>query len=184
MSPPSSTETARPNHKILWRDLYWVLAFPVYQIVGTVRHEGAHALAVLMEGGKVNKFVFWPTWTKEFYWGYVQWNGHVSWWTSAAPYLVDLMTFLIFYFICTRVRIKRHWLWVNMYVVGLVSPLVNSGYRYVSSFFRAGDLSEVMRTLPPAAVHAYFLLTLALYLAVLVRIQLVKVTQTRKNGKI
>ena len=161
----------RPLHKIRLRDLAWLLAFPAYQIIGTIRHEAAHAMAVLLEGGQVRKFVFWPTWGRQFYWGYVQWSGHVGWLTSAAPYLSDLLTFIIFYVVCTRISTKRHWLWVNLYVVGLVSPLINSVYRYVSSFFREGDLTSIMAAVPPALVHAYFILTLVLYVAALVQIQ-------------
>src|SRR5687767_5946352 len=146
------------RHKITSRDWIWLFAYPAYQIIGTIRHEGSHALAVVMEGGRVLKFVFWPTFNRRFYWGYVQWSGRdVSWLTSAAPYLVDLLTFVVFYFICTRVAIRRHWLWVNLYIIGLISPFIDSAYRYGSSFFRTGDLTPVMRSVPPALVHAYFI---------------------------
>lgn len=158
-------------HKFTRRDLWWLLAYPAYQIIGTIRHEGSHALAVLLEGGTVREFVFWPTWGEKFYWGYVRWSGSgVTWITSFAPYLVDLVTFAVFYALCTRVAMRR-WLWVNLAIVGLVSPLINSGYRYASSFVRDGDLAPVMRALPDATVHAYFIGTLALYAALLVRMQ-------------
>jgi hypothetical protein len=29
-------------------DLLWLLAYPIYQIIGTIRHEGSHALAGLL----------------------------------------------------------------------------------------------------------------------------------------
>lgn len=159
-------------HKLIRRDLWWLLAYPAYQIIGTIRHEGAHALAVLLEGGTVREFVFWPTWGQRFYWGYVRWSGSgIGWFTSVAPYLVDLLTFIVFYLVCTRIPFRRHWVWVNLYVIGLLSPLIDSGYRYVSNFFRTGDLTPVMRALPDAAVHAYFILTFALYVVLLVRMQ-------------
>jgi len=162
---------APPARKIQRRDWPWLLAYPAYQLIGTVRHEAGHALAALLEGGQIRKFVFWPTWDRQFYWGYVQWSGKVGWLTSAAPYLLDLLTFVVFYFICTRVEIKRHGLWVNLCIIGLISPLVNSGYRYASSFFRDGDLTSVMAAVPPAFVHAYFILTVVVYILGLVRIQ-------------
>jgi len=161
----------RPPHRIGPRDWPWLFAYPAYQIIGTIRHEASHALAVLLEGGRVTKFVFWPTWDGRFYWGYVSWSGRADWLVSAAPYLADLLTFAVFYLVCTRVTIKRHWLWVNFYAIGLVSPLVNSAYRYVSSFFRTGDLNGVMQAVPPALVHLYFVLTLTFYVAALVRLQ-------------
>ncbi len=173
--------TAVPvRHRILRQDWLWVFAFPLYQIIGTIRHEGAHALAIMLEGGRVIKFVFWPTWERQFYWGYVQWSGQTDWLISAAPYLADFLTFLAFYLICTLTRVRRHWVWVNLYVIGLLSPLINSGYRYVSSFFRTGDLTPVLSAVSPWTVHAYFLLTLALYVAALARIQ--RVTRTARTA--
>ncbi|MFC1702990.1 hypothetical protein ACFLZO_00820 [Patescibacteria group bacterium] len=159
------------RHVFHRHDLIWVLAFPVYQIIGTIRHEASHALVVLAEGGTVLKFVFWPTWHERFYWGYVQWSGSASWLVSAAPYLIDLLTFAVFYLICTKVAMRRHWVWVNVYMIGLISPLVNSGYRYISNFFRTGDLTSVMTSVPPRIVHAYFILTLFAYGTALLWIQ-------------
>jgi hypothetical protein len=52
------------------RDLLWSLAYPVYQIIGTIRHEGSNALAATAEGVEVKKFVFWPNVDLEhFSWG-------------------------------------------------------------------------------------------------------------------
>lgn len=181
-NPPNA---ARTTHRLSRRDLAWAFAYPIYQLIGTVRHEGSHALAVLLEGGKVVKFVFWPTWTREFYWGYVQWTGAgLDWLVSAAPYFGDLVTFGVFYLVCTRARIRRHWIWVNLYAVGLLSPLLDSGYRYASSFFRAGDLTSVMRAVPPAAVHAYFVLTLASYIAAMARMQRLGSPASRAEGNV
>ena len=170
------------THKLQRRDAWWLLAYPAYQIIGTLRHEGSHALAVLLEGGRVVKFVFWPTWEKKFYFGYVQWSGRgLDWKVSFAPYFVDLLTFAVFYLLLTRVRIKRHWLWVNLVIVGLVSPLVNSLYRYGSSFFRDGDMTSVYAALPDGAVHAYFIVTTLLYLAALVQLQRRRVDSPRET---
>ncbi|HTK04773.1 MAG TPA: hypothetical protein VL500_04260 [Candidatus Eisenbacteria bacterium] len=160
-----------PAHRIRLRDAAWLFAFPAYQIIGTLRHEGSHALAVLLEGGKVERFVFWPTFDRDFYWGYVQWSGHADWLVSAAPYLADLLTFAVFYVICTKIRIRRHGPWVNLFVIGLLSPFINSAYRYASSFFRDGDLTRVYAAVPAPCVHAYFIVTLALYVAGMARIQ-------------
>ncbi len=171
MTDDPAKSAQRPRHRFLRSDLVWLLAYPAYQIIGTIRHEGAHALAVLAEGGRVLRFVFWPTWDRQFFWGYVSWSGRIDWLVSAAPYLLDLLTFAVFYLICTRAGIRRHWVWVNLCVIGLVSPLVNSGYRYLSSFFRAGDLTSVYAAVPAAVVHGYFIFTVALYAAVLIRMQ-------------
>jgi hypothetical protein len=160
------------NHRLYRGDLVWLLAYPLYQLLGTVRHEGSHALAVLLEGGRVIKFVFWPTWQDKFYFGYVRWAGQgLDWKVSFAPYFVDLLWFVAFYFVCTRVLFRRHWVWVNLFIIGLVSPLVDSLYRYVSSFFREGDLTSVYAAVPAWTVHAYFIITTVFYLVVLVLMQ-------------
>ena len=51
------------------KDLLWFLAYPVYQTIGTLRHEGSHALAAMAEGAEVTKLVFWPSFSNgRFYW--------------------------------------------------------------------------------------------------------------------
>jgi len=71
------------------KDLLWILAYPVYQIIGTIRHEGSHALAAMAEGIEVEKFVFWPSLPGgKFYFGYVNWEGSTTWFVTAAPVLL------------------------------------------------------------------------------------------------
>jgi len=147
-----------------WADLLWALAYPVYQIVGTIRHEGSHALAALLEGATINEFVFWPTRQEDhLVWGYVDWSGSTSWFATAAPYLADLITFFVFFYICTRIRFKRRWLWVNAVIIGLVSPMIDSAYNYMGYTNQLNDVGRLLMLLPAAAVHAYFLSTIALY---------------------
>jgi hypothetical protein len=148
-------------------DLLWVLAYPVYQILGTLRHEGAHALAIMAQGGTIDKFVFWPT--EGGYWGYVSWSGA---YTSpagevaidAAPYLVDALTFLVFFTVCMLVLFKWRWLWINLIAIGIVSPLVNSAYNYNFGRSGANDVGDLLSQLSPIVVHTYFWMTLAAYL--------------------
>jgi hypothetical protein len=72
------------------RDLLWILAYPIYQIIGTIRHEGSHALVALLEGARVTEFVFWPSFTKYgFYWGYVRITGSTDWIFLAAHVAID-----------------------------------------------------------------------------------------------
>jgi hypothetical protein len=42
-------------------DMLWLLAYPLYQVIGTVRHEGSHALVALVEGAKIEQFVVLPS---------------------------------------------------------------------------------------------------------------------------
>ena len=89
------------------KDLLWILAYPVYQIIGTIRHEGSHALAAMAEGAEAKKFVFWPNFDLgRFHWGYVDW-GYSTWFATAAPYFCDLITFFVALLIILEAKPRR-----------------------------------------------------------------------------
>ena len=147
-------------------DLFWLLAYPIYQTIGTIRHEGGHAIAALLQGAEITKFVFLPSWhAGTFYFGYVIWRGETDWLTLAAPYFLDLLTFAVFFLICFRLPFKRHWLWLNLVIIGMISPLVNSGYLYQRSFSASSvnDIVRLLAEIPAFPIHVYFITTLTLY---------------------
>ena len=146
-------------------DLLWILAYPVYQLIGTLRHEASHALVALLEGARVTEFVFWPT---EGYWGYVIWEGPVTSANLGAPYVCDLLTFGLFFVLCMLARFKRRWIWLNAVVVGMISPLVNSVYNYRGGLDGPNDVGKLLESITPIFVHAYFWFTLSIYLVGLV----------------
>jgi hypothetical protein len=149
-----------PKTMLRKRDLLWLLAYPLYQVIGTLRHELSHALVAWLEGATITEFKFIPT---QGYWGYVRWSGPTDWLTLAAPYFVDLLTFVIFFWLCTSIKFHRHWLWLNAVIIGMLSPLVNTAYNY-SGFIRGtNDIGRLLQVLPPFAVHAYMVLTILLY---------------------
>ena len=155
-------------------DFLWLLAYPLYQLVGTLRHEAAHALVARLEGARILEFVWWPTFTEKagFYWGYVSWKGHTGWPTLAAPYIGDLITYLLFFALLARFTIRPRWLKLNLVILGLVSPFANSLYNYWGGLFHPNDVGKLFQELPTTSVHVYFLVTLSLYalgLIVLVR---------------
>ena len=152
------------NHQFHRRDLHWILAYPLYQLIGSLRHEASHALAAVLQGATIHRFVFWPTWTGSgLRWGYVSWSGPTDWVAIAAPYLCDVATFALFFVICTRLPLRRHWVWVNLVAVGLLSPLVNSAYNYFNGLRGSGDVAGLLLALPDLAVHGYFVVTLVVY---------------------
>jgi hypothetical protein len=152
------------SHHFRKSDLLWILAYPLYQLIGTFRHEASHALVAALQGASIEEFVFWPTWTGSgVRWGYVNWSGPTSWVSLAAPYLCDLATFALFYLICTRFRFRRHWVWVNLVAIGQISPLVNSGYNYLNGLRGGGDVARLLQTLGGPMVHGYLAATLAGY---------------------
>lgn len=158
----------RGGSHLRWRDLLWILAYPLYQLIGTFRHEASHAFVAVLQGARIREFVFWPTSTgSNFSWGYVSWSGSTDWVATAAPYLCDVATFAALFVVCTRLRFRRHWVWVNLVAVGLVSPLVNSAYNYVTGLRGRGDVAALLGELWSPGVHCLFAVTLLGYLAAL-----------------
>lgn len=147
------------------QDLLWGLAYPLYQLIGSFRHEASHALVAILQGARITEFVFWPT---QGYWGHVSWDGPSTVAAIAAPYVCDLITFLISVFICGVVLFRRRWLWINGVILGVISPLVNSLYNYLGGLRGPNDVGWLLARLSPPLVHGYFWVTMGLYLAGLV----------------
>jgi len=147
------------------KDLLWSLLYPVYQTIGTIRHEGAHALAAMAEGAEVNEFVFWPTFRNGVIqrWGYVSWTGNTTWFVHAAPYFSDLITFFAAVLIILVAKPRQRWLRINIIIIGILSPLWNSVQNYVGGFRRLNDVGKLLLSLDPVAVHTFFILTVLLY---------------------
>ncbi len=148
------------------RDLRWVLAYPFYQLVGTARHEFGHALIAWVQGYSIEKFVFWPTWEGgHIRWGYVIWKGSASAIVLFGPYLLDLLTFFVALLVLRRAHVRRRWLWLNIVILGMLSPLINSLYNYQGGLTGgSNDVGRLLDLWPAGLVHGYFLLTLGLYL--------------------
>jgi len=142
------------------KDLLWGLLYPVYQTIGTIRHEGAHALAAMAEGAEIKEFVFWPT---PGYWGYVSYSGSTTWFFDAAPYFSDLITFFAAVLIILVAKPRQRWLRINIIIIGILSSLWNSAQNYMGGLWSSGDVGRLLQRLDPVAIHTYFILTLLLY---------------------
>jgi hypothetical protein len=147
------------------KDFLWFLAYPVYQTISTIRHEGSHALAAMAEGAEVTEFVFWPGFRNgKFLWGYVHLEGSTTWFTIAAPYFCDLLIFFIALLIILEAKPQRRWLWINILIIGMLTPLLNSAYNYIGGLAGGrNDVGKLLGALDPIAVHLYFALTLLFY---------------------
>ena len=147
------------------KDLLWILAYPIYQLLGTFRHEASHAMAAMLEGYRITEFVFWPT---KGYWGYVNWDGPASAASLGAPYLCDYLTFTLFFAVSMLICFNRRWVWINLIAIGIISPLVNSIHNYREGLRGPNDVGRLLELLPENLVHGYFWLTISLYLVGLV----------------
>jgi hypothetical protein len=81
---------------------------------------------------------------------------------------VDLATYAAFFVLCMRLRGPR-WLWLNLAVVGVLSPAVDTLYAYLNAAFRdIGDVAYLLRAGPALPAHACFAAAIATYAAGLV----------------
>jgi len=162
------------------KDFLWILAYPLYQLIGTFRHESSHALVALAQGNRITELVFWPT---SGYWGYVSWDGPRAIASIAAPYVCDLLTFILFFLVCMTVVFNRRWLWINCVAVGIISPLVNSSFNYQGGLHRTNDVGWLLNHMSPMVVHGYFWCTLASYIIGLILVftasRMTRSTQSR-----
>jgi len=147
------------------KDFLWLLLYPVYQTIGALRHEGSHALAAMAEGARIREFEFWPSIRNgRFFWGYVRVTGRTTWFFSAAPFFCDLITFFVALSIILIAKPQRRWLWLNVIIIGMLSPIMNSAWAYFRGLTILNDVGNLLRILDSTAVHLYFALTLLLYI--------------------
>ena len=148
-------------------DLGWLLAWPVYQLVGTARHELSHAAVAAWQGARITQIEILPSFQPEgLLWGYVNWTGgHTNALVAAAPYLCDLAVFLVFLPLCLLAVRTPRWLWINCFIIGLLSPLIDTAANYSKLFRRnTGDVNELAAQFSPLMIHAIFLAVLLFYL--------------------
>jgi len=119
----------------------------------------------MAEGNKITKFVFWPGFYKYgFSFGYVGIEGSINWPIWAAPYLCDLLTFFIALLVILKAKPQNRWLWLNILIIGMLSPLINSAYNYCARLAgHFNDVGVLLVDLNPIAVHLYFVFTLLFY---------------------
>jgi hypothetical protein len=161
---PSANETAICPFNT--KDWLWVLGLPIYILIGTARHEFSHALAATLEGAHVEKIRLIPTLKpgNHVLWGYVNWTGTTTWISLAAPYFCDLATFLLgLWILNSRLRMP-HWLSVQVFVIGVLSPAINSLYNYLAVLRNpSADVARILTVISPVWVAAWMVLSLSLY---------------------
>jgi hypothetical protein len=96
-------------------------------------------------------------------WGYVIYSEPAGWFVTFAPYLVDLLTFLLFFWICMRVPFFNRDIWLNAVILGLISPMINTIYNYRGQFNGSNDVAYLLKVLPDPFVHSYFWITIIFY---------------------
>jgi hypothetical protein len=119
----------------------------------------------MAEGTKIKEFVFWPSFHDgEFSFGHIALKGSTTWFMWAAPYCCDLILFFIALLIILEAKPQHRWLWLNILIIGMLSPFLNSVYNYCNVLVgNFNDLGVLLFHLNPITVHLYFVLTLLFY---------------------
>lgn len=150
-------------------DLWWLIALPLYQFIGTARHELAHAAMAGLQGATLTRIQLIPSIHPDhgLLWGHVKWTGGaVDWLTTAAPYFGDILLAALCVPLCLRLQGLPRWLWLNLFILGTLSPLADVAYNYQKVFTRRdGDMNRLMAEFPPGLVHLAVLSALAMLLA-------------------
>jgi hypothetical protein len=149
-------------------DLWWLLGWPIYQLLGTARHELSHAVVAALQGARITKIEIFPSFQPDgFLWGYVAWTGgHTNALAISAPYLCDIAVFLLFLPLCMFVTRMPRWLWINCFILGLLSPFIDTAANYSKLFRRSsGDVNELVSQYSPFAMHSLFLTVMIFFLA-------------------
>ncbi len=147
-------------------DWVWFLAFPIYLWIAIIRHEGSHALIAFWEGATIQQFGFLPTFSGKygFLFGYIAMQGDTTWLTIAAPYFGNLITFSATFLICMYPGCLPRWIWLNMVIIGIVFPLLDTLYNYQNGFWRShSDMAKLLQQIPAAWVHSALILSVILY---------------------
>jgi hypothetical protein len=138
----------------------WALLYPLYQIIGTARHELSHAVTGVLQGGTLLDIRLLPMHdpVRGWFWGYARFAGPTHWTVAAAPYATAIALFALGAWICSRFRGMPAWMWMNCFILGVLSPCFDIAYNLAKVYFRGnGDVYELMRALGPIRVQAIFL---------------------------
>lgn len=142
----------------------WGLLYPLYQVIGTARHEASHAAVAMLQGARITEMAVLPSHRPErgWLWGYVRFQGgQTDWAVSAAPYACDIIWFALFAWILVRFRRMPAWLWANCLILGILSPWLDIAYNFAKAYLGVkGDVYHLMSALGTLPVQAAFIFVL------------------------
>lgn len=130
---------------------WWIhlLFAPIYLVIGTVRHEGLHALTAIRYGGTITVFEVLPHWHKgEFYFGRMFAKGTFTVGQkrsiAAAPHMFNVLLVIVAYFVLTNWCTESFHLFAAVAVNLVISPIVDTLYAVLKAVVKGtGDMAEV-----------------------------------------
>lgn len=145
-------------------DAIWLLMLPIYVALDTLRHETSHALAGWLVGGNVLEINFLPNWNLgHFSFGYTILTVELNWLIVGAPFIIDLIVFSLAFWFCLRYPQMPRWIWVNLVILGMFLPALDSFQAWWGSQERMNDAAHLLKMMSPWLVHGGFLLALRFY---------------------
>ena len=145
-------------------DAIWLLMLPVYMALDTLRHEASHALAGWLFGGNVLEIHFLPNRNLgHFSFGYTVLTVELNWLILGAPFIVDMIVFAMAFWLCLHYQQMPRWLWVNVVILGMFLPALDTYQAWWGSQERMNDAAHLLKMTSPWLVHGCFLLALRLY---------------------
>lgn len=148
--------------------LPYVLWLPALGLWGTFMHEGAHAIAAVIQGATLTRFHIMPGWDLGYFtFGYMSYDapsgGLDGALVSVAPVLGAVVTATLGAIVIGRFG-REHWHWKSAYIFVYLLPLVDASMA-VSGLFARRRASDLYKALAgheaPVAVAAVVLLALA-----------------------
>ena len=133
-----------------WVWITHLLLYPVYQVLGTLKHEGAHALVGIAQGLRVLEFHVLPERINgQWFWGRVLMSGRLSTLGFLAPYIVDLAVFtaglMVGQWVSYDWWMAHAWVFFMTMILLVVLPLVDVVYNVVKWWVRdRGDFADAL----------------------------------------
>jgi len=142
-----------------WKWGIWLLAYPIIQVLSTLRHEGAHALAAHLEGAKITGFRIIPgSLDGRRQWGWCSWTSvrPMTEWAFLAPFII-LPAIILFSLVLAEIVWRSanfsHHIWMTIMLFGVISPAVDTAAVYWRFKRDSGDLKDALRINPLARVR-------------------------------
>ncbi len=125
--------------------LHCLLLYPVYQVLGTIRHEFAHVLAALFQGVEVLEVRVFPSRIEgKWYWGFVRVdpNARLSRWFFGAPYLVSALTIALGFAVVPYLTGHE---WLAAVIFCWASPALDTLWNLCKWWFKdTGDFKQIV----------------------------------------
>jgi hypothetical protein len=119
-------------------------------VLWTILHEAAHALAIMLQGGQVTKFVWIPSPGRL---GYVQYNfpdrAFSSFAIAIAPYVFWLILMLMAGAFSLRTRPYPHWIASTIFIWMFVVPFGDIAWAARPYLLEAGNTNDLTHAFGP-----------------------------------